>query len=952
MDGYALEIEVKRMESALNTLTARAPTEKTARLVQLVQLAWQLRQRDCQRSAMLLDEATALLDDLDKATPQTIKLEIPLDERITLRSSIDLIQGELYWLQGELGKAQKVTQQALQNFSVLNDFTGIGDCCFLLSSIHRDFGEIAQRDHFLKIAIEQFQLAQDTTRFQIALARHLHNSAINDPMQTAPLLGEHFPNNCTYPAAVMAWLDSARAIIANKFGELGESCRLHIRAHRAALETGQIRQAILAATNAGDSFATLDDLDAALEWDEAALALARERQWPGSLAIALLQTGNALRLLGRYAEAKEKLMEALRLQEKIPGSRTFAHTLAYLGDLSIDLETPYEALRYFELAAERIQVHNEPVFISDCWRGQAIAYCRLGQASLAHEKIQQALCIAREQKNSDEQFKCLRVYAELTKTHPELLSTEGAAKQLRLAYLLEAQALCENLKAGNIPANLLDDIAEAYAQLRDFESAYRYAQLSAKAKENRRLIEAQNRATAMQVKHDNERHRADAEYHQQIAKTEAARASSLQESSNTLETLGLIGREITANLDIDAVFKSLHRHVNDLLDATSFGISLLDADGTSLQFVFGIENGKPISNFATAIDHPISSFARCARERQEIVLEREPGTKGRFIIPGTMETLSLLYTPLMIGDKLLGVMSIQSTRPHVYGERERSILRTLAAYGAIALDNAAAYKQLEATLQALRETQNQLEEVSITDPLTGLRNRRFLLQNIESDVARAVRVYEDMLTVDTNTIDLQMEEDLVFFMVDLDHFKSVNDSYGHASGDLVLIQMRDRLQSVFRESDYLVRWGGEEFLVVARSCNRKDAGIVAERIRHVVAARPFTLLDDIEIACTCSVGYACFPFFHKQPSLITWAQVINFADLGLYMVKRGGRNACIGIANATPPNDLATETNTHLPDLFDFYNYVMRHPQQAAQSGLIQIITHNIKEFNDTIHAS
>jgi diguanylate cyclase (GGDEF)-like protein len=938
MDLYALDSEVNAIETMVSSL------EGQPRLQVLVQLAWYLRQRDCQRTLALINEASTLLQ--QDHLKQNQLQQVTQDERILLDARINLIRSEIHWLHGELGIAEKDAQLALQSFNVMQDFAVIGDTCFLLSSIHRDLGEIDKRDQFLKAAIEQYHIARDTTRYQIALARKLHNGAINDPNQTAPLLEKHFSNAFTYPVAVVAWLDSARAIVANKIGELGESCRLHIQAHRAALDTGQIRQAILTATNAGDSFATLGDLDSALEWDETALAFARQQQWPSSLAIALLQTGNALRLLERYADAKEKLMESLSIQEKISGSRTFAHTLAYLGDLSIDLETPDEALRFFELAAERIQVHNEPVFISDCWRGQAIAYCRLGQPRLAHEKIQQALSIAREQKNLDEQIKCLRVYAELAKKHPELMATLSTANQLSLAYLLEALALCENLKAGNIPATLLDDIADNYAQIQDFESAFHYAKLAAKAKENRRLHEARNRATAMQVKHDNERHRADAEYHRQIAKTEAARAASLQESSNTLETLGLIGREITANLNVDAVFKALHRHVDELLDATSFGISLLSTDGLSLDFVFGIENGKPISNFATPIDHPISSFARCARERQEIVLEREPGATGRFIIPGTMETLSLLYTPLIVGERLLGVMSIQSIRPNVYGERERSILRTLAAYGAIALDNASAYKQLQATLNALRETQNQLEEVSITDPLTGLRNRRFLLQNIEGDVAKAIRAYEDQLDAEHESTSLNNDEDLVFFMVDLDHFKSVNDTYGHASGDMVLIQMRDRLQSVFRESDYLIRWGGEEFLVVARSCNRRDAGIVAERIRQTVSTCPFKLLDDVEISRTCSVGYASFPFLPQQPHLITWSQVINFADQGLYMVKKGGRNACIGITQA-PHVQLEL-----LPQSDDFYNRIMRHPQQAAQSGLIQIITHNVRDLNDAINAS
>ncbi|MBI3713455.1 MAG: GGDEF domain-containing protein [Burkholderiales bacterium] len=925
MDLYALDDEIFTLEAELSLL------DGTPRLAVLIPLAWHLRQRHCQRAFKLATEASSLLEKAKN------------DETWYSRNMarIDLIKAETQWLHGELDLAEKNVGNAITQFNALHDFSGAGDSYFLASSIYRDLGDIAKRDDSLSTAITHYQRAGDTVRHQIALARSLHNSAIRDPKQTSIQLSAAFDEHHSFPSAVTAWLDSARAIVANKIGDLGESCRLHIQAHRAAFETGQIRQAILTATNAGDSFATLGDLDAALEWDEIALATARSNEWPSALAIALLQTGNALRLLERHSDAKEKLIEALAIQEKISGSRTYAHTLAYLGDLSLDVGENEEALNYFRFAADKIAVHNEPIFLSDCWRGQAIAYCRLSRPEEAEQQIEQALKIAREQNNLDEQIKCLRVYAELAKSHAYPWQT-GAdvidAPNHSLRYQLQALALCSSIKGINIPADLLDEIADSYVQINDYQQAFHYTRLAAKSKENRRLNEARNRATAMQVKYDNERHRADAEYHRQIARTEAERAASLQDSSNTLETLGLIGREITANLNAEAVFESLHRHVNDLLDASSFGISLLEPNGAELNFVFGIENGEAIASFLTPLEHPISSFARCARERTEIVLEREPGTPGRFIIPGTMETLSLLYMPLMIGERLLGVMSIQSPRQHVYGERERSILRTLAAYGAIALDNASAYRQLQATLSALRETQHQLEEVSITDPLTGLRNRRFLLQNIERDVARALRAYEDRLEQETHAD--PADEDLVFFMVDLDHFKSVNDTYGHACGDMVLTQMRDRLQSVFRESDYLIRWGGEEFLVVARACNRKDAASVAERIRAVVAEKSFKLLNDIEVLRTCSVGFASFPFLPHQPHLLTWAQVVNFADQGLYMVKKSGRNACIGISH------------TDLPQGEDFYNRVMRNPKQAAQAQHIQLLTDYQAELNEAIQAS
>jgi diguanylate cyclase (GGDEF)-like protein len=133
--------------------------------------------------------------------------------------------------------------------------------------------------------------------------------------------------------------------------------------------------------------------------------------------------------------------------------------------------------------------------------------------------------------------------------------------------------------------------------------------------------------------------------------------------------------------------------------------------------------------------------------------------------------------------------------------------------------------------------------------------------------------------------------DLVFFMVDIDHFKEVNDRYGHAAGDAILVQMTERLREVFRESDYVIRWGGEEFLVLARATHRDDARVVAERMRRVVAEREFVLPDGVRLSKTCSIGFACFPFLPAQPRLLSWSQVVELADQGLYIAKRSGRNA-------------------------------------------------------------
>ena len=171
---------------------------------------------------------------------------------------------------------------------------------------------------------------------------------------------------------------------------------------------------------------------------------------------------------------------------------------------------------------------------------------------------------------------------------------------------------------------------------------------------------------------------------------------------------------------------------------------------------------------------------------------------------------------------------------------------------------------LEAATAALTAKSFELEEASLTDPLTGLRNRRFLDRQMPADVALTLRHYEQPSGA-VVTADHDSEQDLLFFLIDIDHFKRINDAHGHMAGDAVLMQMRGRLEQVFRATDYLVRWGGEEFLIVARGTPRRRAAELAERARQAVSAQPFELDGGLRLALTCSVGFSAFPLCAGLP---------------------------------------------------------------------------------------
>ena len=209
----------------------------------------------------------------------------------------------------------------------------------------------------------------------------------------------------------------------------------------------------------------------------------------------------------------------------------------------------------------------------------------------------------------------------------------------------------------------------------------------------------------------------------------------------------------------------------------------------------------------------------------------------------------------------------------------------------------------QAELEAkVRERTLELEEASLTDPLTGLRNRRFLSQHIVTDTLLSMRRHEERLRGHEVA-----QADLILFLIDMDHFKRINDDHGHAAGDAVIQQMRERLRRVFRDSDHLVRWGGEEFLVVARDADRAHAAELAERVRQAVTAQPFEIGENRRIYCSCSMGFACYPPLPAQPRLLDWHQSLRLADAALYDAKLRGRDAWTGVlqVDQLPPVPVA-----------------------------------------------
>jgi diguanylate cyclase (GGDEF)-like protein len=192
----------------------------------------------------------------------------------------------------------------------------------------------------------------------------------------------------------------------------------------------------------------------------------------------------------------------------------------------------------------------------------------------------------------------------------------------------------------------------------------------------------------------------------------------------------------------------------------------------------------------------------------------------------------------------------------------------------------------------LAAANRELREASFTDALTGARNRRFFSTVIEDDVNRTLRVHS------TPAQNRPRNCDLIFYIVDIDHFKEINDDFGHDRGDGVLAEVARRLTHVVRDSDRLIRWGGEEFLLISRDADRTRGDVLAGRVMQSVGSEPFDLGGGHKIRRTCSVGWAPFPWYPDSTRTFAFTEVLKLADRAMYLAKQSGRNRSVGVLPA------------------------------------------------------
>ncbi|MFY2561628.1 diguanylate cyclase [Corallococcus terminator] len=343
----------------------------------------------------------------------------------------------------------------------------------------------------------------------------------------------------------------------------------------------------------------------------------------------------------------------------------------------------------------------------------------------------------------------------------------------------------------------------------------------------------------------------------ELVKEKLALKDELEDRLRELSLLFDVTRSLNSTLELDELLEAVTRLVVERLQIPEFSIMLVSAEG-SLEVRQAWPEGRGAEGIVFSVGE--GACGRAAQTHKSVYLPDVGDPTSIFarrgLVEDAMVTGALLAVPMVHAGTLMGVVNFQRPVIASFSVEEIELLTAVADIAAAAVKNA----QLHA----------ETVKLTMTDPLTGVPNRRHLFQRMELELARAQR----------------FGTPLGLLMVDVDHFKRLNDLAGHRAGDETLRRVCDILRTRVRKVDTLARYGGEEFVLLLPHTTKQDAVEVAEKLRRAVAETIVLSQPGLPGGhVTVSVGVSHFP-----TDANTQEGLVDSADAALYCSKRTGRN--------------------------------------------------------------
>jgi len=323
-----------------------------------------------------------------------------------------------------------------------------------------------------------------------------------------------------------------------------------------------------------------------------------------------------------------------------------------------------------------------------------------------------------------------------------------------------------------------------------------------------------------------------------------------------------VAKALTSSLDLDSILQTIMEKMAEYFRPDNWSLLMVDEARDELYFAIAVGNAaESLKNVRLKVGEGIAGWV--AKHGEQLIVP-DVYTDVRFakrIDEMTKwETRSIICVPLRSKHRVLGVIQLVNVNMDGFSNEEIFFLQSLCDYAAIAIENSRAVEKIQ--------------ELTITDDCTGLYNARHLHKTLETEVYRSAR----------------FNYEFTVLFIDLDHFKQVNDTFGHLVGSKLLAEIGYLIKAQLRLIDYAFRYGGDEFVVLLPQTSKDSALVVARRLLDNLRNSRFCKEENLNLNVRASIGLATYPHDAKTPQ-----DVIRQADEMMYLVKNSTRDN-IGVA--------------------------------------------------------
>ncbi|MGL6108037.1 diguanylate cyclase [Romboutsia sp.] len=593
--------------------------------------------------------------------------------------------------------------------------------------------------------------------------------------------------------------------------------------------TSQMYNALLA------DYTKLGMFDMAIEYGLNGISIAEQSSREDLLPPLLINTANAYLQSGYYKEALELVKRLENLYCDIKDEhRAIMYNL--LAEIHLKYEDNNAAYEYCYTAYKLVKKHNYSFLLSETLSILGEISHKIGKINESQEYFEESIKYANRYKIADIKIRTLIRWAKLNCYLNNLV--EGEEK------LKEAIEESKRINSNVLLKEIYEELSLIYIKCKDFEKAYY-------AKEELCKYEKEifNQSSSVWF----------ARLHSKTITQDAMAYKSLY---NQIDIISKIGKKITSKLKKQSTFDTIYEEINMLLEADVFGIGLYNEEEKTINYEFLIEHGKRQENIPLKTDNEKSFAAYCVNNKRDIIINDltveykdykeayEANKKKNEELP-----YSLIFCPLIKDGKVIGILNLQSYNKNAYTIKDLNTLKILKTYITIAIENSKLYDRA-----------NYLAKY---DSLTGALNRREIL-----------KIGKKLFN-----IDVVKGQSFIILMLDVDHFKKINDTYSHNIGDYILKKMIGLIKLELGNNGIVGRYGGEEFLIVLPNTNLEEGYNLAEKIRKALEQYSYTISNDKSITVTVSIGVCAL-----KESNTSFSNGIKLADEALYKAKNMGRN--------------------------------------------------------------